>query len=441
MRYVKARRTRQARQSTVSSAHRTDRMNRVGQRMSVPLIWTLQDWASAVETLPSSPGPLPERRVVVPNGRVTHALRRELVERGSAQTLIGTRFLTPLQLARELLLDSGESSLEPNDADLGPMLVREAFARVPLQRFTRDDLLHLPGWDLAFCRTLRELDDAEIEPKALVAHADPHVSDVGRVHALLRERNELITPAAILQRAAVRVSSRSDRIPTLAVLNGFESPAELQLLRALNGLFMARWAVRPRRAEQTRRTTALCGESFGEPMSRASDPASTALQQLQLRLFDDAAGTPSPDDDTVRIAIYSGVHEEVEAAVSWVAEQLLRHGVPAQQIAILSAAPEPYGTLLRSRLGMLAAYSEHGVPVAERADGTRLLLTVRALGQGLARDALAPLLPLIRVHEEKRGVNGLSHAWQVLNAVAAVGGTSANLGAGCSWAAAWTRAG
>ncbi|HET6338836.1 MAG TPA: hypothetical protein VFG30_36710, partial [Polyangiales bacterium] len=411
------------------------------------VLWSLQHWAQAVAELQTT-GALPQRIALVPNARVAHALRRELIETASAGTLIGTRFLTLLQLASEVLLDAGEPHL-PNDRELGPTFVREAFDTTQFKRFDHNDLVTLPGWDIAFTRTIADLDAVQLSPSACLSSSDTHVSDVGRVHEILRARSDLRTIGGILARAATLASSWKDQPATLAVITGFESPAELALLRALPSVTLAAWAVRPRRTAHAKRMQELVGADTADADPQSLIPAApaTTLHHLQIRLFEDNATTPAPIDNSVTIALYAGVHEEVEAAASWVVEQILEHGVAAQDIAIFSPIAEPYGSLLRARLAALpwaepstATFSERGIPLTERPDGTRLLLAVRALQQGLSRDSLAPLLPLLRPSDEDCRVRGLAHAWELLNTVAAIGGGQSNLEAGSIWPQAWSNA-
>lgn len=416
--------------------------------MTVRVLWTVEDWASAIADLPVAPG-LPDRAVFVPNERVAHALRRTLIESGLPSALVGTRFLTLLQFARELLLEAGETLLA-SERELGATLVREVFQGVTFERFHREDLLALPGWDDAFLAALTEVESALLTPDDLLAHSDAQVVDVGRVHAMLRKQAELATAAALLQRAAALAPTNTARGSMLVVVTGFESPAEVQLLRALPGLIWAQWAVRPLRTDHTQRTALLLGAEFASGLreTQFARAPSGALHHLQVRMFAEHMFTAAPQDDSVRVAIYAGVHEEVEAAVSWVTEQIVEHGVPAQEIAILSPVAEPYGSLLRARLAVLPwhdgrepTFSEGGVPLTERSDGARLLLAIRALRQGLSRDALAPLLPVLRTSGQAWGIRGLSRAWQLLNTVAAIGGERAHLAAGCDWGEAWRRAG
>ncbi|MET0386904.1 MAG: hypothetical protein ABW321_13140, partial [Polyangiales bacterium] len=411
------------------------------------VVWTLEDWANAIVDLPVD-AQLPLRTVLVPNERVAHGLRCSLVERKTPGALIGTRFVSLLQLAREVLLDAGEVPLV-SDRDLGPQLVLQACEVVAFERFRREDLIALPGWAEAFNRTLGELDGALVAPEVLLASADPQVRDVGRVHAALRQSGGFGTVGGLLQQAAARWSGPSQGA-LLALVTGFESAAEAQLLRQLPDVTWALWGVRPARRDHQRRLAQLFGEDFATALAAHSGtiPRATALQQLQVGLFGAAADAPAADgDDSVRVATYAGVHEEIEAAVGWVTEQLVEHAVPARQIALLTPSAEPYGSLLRARLSALpwgddqvATFSERGQPLAERADGARLLLAIRALASGLAREPLAALLPALRSSEPELRVRGASHAWSLLNAIACVGGARSHLAGGLAVLGATQRA-
>jgi hypothetical protein len=256
------------------------------------------------------------------------------------------------------------------------------------------------------------------------------------MHELLRNRAELRTVGAIQARAAEHAARWRDPAPILAVLTGFESPAELAFLRALPNVSFAAWGVRPRRAAYAKRFEALFGERAPGPEGNCAQPQ-CALEHLQAHLFEDSAMAPAPRDDSVTIALYAGVHEEVEAAASWVTRQILENATAAQDIAVLTPTAEPYGALLRARIAAvsgMATFSERGTPLSERADGARILVLLSALEGGLSRDSLAPLLPLLRVSDENCRVRGLARAWEVLNTVAATGGTHAR------WPAFWQTA-
>jgi len=411
------------------------------------ILWTLQDWASAVVALPSE-GPLPTRTVLVPNERVAHALRRALVLGGAQAALVGTRFSSLLGLARSFVLAAGERA-DTTAPELWSALVREAISASKLTRFDGDDLLAVPGWDDAFARTLSECADSALSPAALLASPDAQVRDVGAVFSALCEDAGLVHASDILHRAIPLIPARAQAEPILAVVTGLETPTEVQFLRALPDVAWALWAVRPVHPEHADRVASLFGQAAAAALF---DPApksrgATALQHLQAGLFGDGYGPAAPRDDSVRIAIYAGVHEEVEAAVSWVVEQVVEHAVPAEQIAILSANAEPYASLLCARLSALpwghdasTTLSERGVSLVERSDGARLLLALRALCEGLSREALAPLLPLLRTEDTERRLRGVSRAWELLNAVAVVGGDRGHPLGGLVWPHAWQRA-
>jgi hypothetical protein len=390
------------------------------------VIGSLEEWANAVAALARDTA-LGTRLVFVPNERVAHALRRRLVEHGDHAALAGTRFLPLVQFARRVLADAGEPAA-PNEAELTPVLVREAFGSCKLERLDAAQLLSLPGWDDAFARTLGELEAAGIAPAKLMESEDAHVRDVGRVFAAIAARTERVSPALLLWRATRFLADnpslhREDA--SLAVVTGFESHAEAALLKSIPRLTGALWSVRPARAEHTKRL----GELFGfEP--QAAD---------------------TQHEPTIELATYAGVHEEVEAAVSWVVEQIVDHRVPAQDIALLAPAPEVYASLLRSRLASLPwpdataiTLSERGSPLTQRSDGVRVLTALRALREGLPRERLAALLPWLRTRENAEGeegyVRGTAHAWELLNEVACVGGEGAHLEAGLAWKDAWQRA-
>src|SRR5690606_18719099 len=73
-------------------------------------IRTTRELAHAIVSLPA-PGPLPQRTVLVPNGRIAHALRREILAIGRPDALAGTLFSTPPLAAHEILTARGATVL------------------------------------------------------------------------------------------------------------------------------------------------------------------------------------------------------------------------------------------------------------------------------------------------------------------------------------------
>ncbi|MET0341225.1 MAG: PD-(D/E)XK nuclease family protein, partial [Polyangiales bacterium] len=386
----------------------------------------------------------------MPNEAVAHTLRRALIEGGHGHALIGTRFATLMTLASEVLADAGEP-VNVNAREVAKVAVRDAVDAVTLSRFRRVDL-QLSGWAEALARTLDELEHAEVGPAALAASDDAQVRDVGVLLAHVQADDALATRTALLRRAAELSRAHPDEGPLLALLSGFEAPVELRFLRALSDVHWARWLVRPANVGHDAHVRALLGDAtrLAPFVARPSAPPESALAQLQIGLFEDTPREAAPLDASVRIVTYAGVHEEIDAAVGWVVEELLEHATPVQEIALLAPRMEAYGPLLRARLAALPwteagepgtpVYAEGGVPLTERADGARVLSVVRALREGLSRDVLAPLLPHLRPTGEGRRVRGTSRAWELINAVAVTGGERANLRAGRCWPEAWHAA-
>lgn len=404
------------------------------------VLWSLDDWADGICALPTDPI-LPLRTVVVPNERVAHALRKRLIEKEHASALVGTRFIPLAELA-SLILHDASDSCEASTPGLDAALVRELLATVPFERFRREDLLISPGWDEAFARTLSELASACVEPDVLLRSSDAQVRDVGRLYERLRAHADWTPTADVFRRAAACAAARREGV-VLAAVTGFESAAEAQFLAALPNVVLVHWGVRPVRDGLQQRMRSL----FGATGNTTSPPfqGGTRLAALQAQLFGPRQAATAAVEDSVQVAVYAGVHEEVEAAVSWVVEQLINQKSPACELALLAPQMDVYAPLLRARLGTLAwpegiepVFSERGIPLAERADGQRLLLAVRALRDGLSRESLAELLPSLRTSEV--GVRGLSHAWEVLNALAFVGGERSHPERGLGWADAWKRA-
>lgn len=411
------------------------------------LVTSVDQWVDAIVSLPR-PNPFDTCCVVVPNERVAHTLRRRLTERRLTSALAGTLFVPLHELARRILANAGEK-LEPNDVDLTPALVGRALAHVPLEKLSGEVLRGLPGWDDAIASTVRELEDACVGVEALLASEHPQVRDVGRLYGLIAQDRERVSSASLLRRAAELLTNRPKlhRDATLVVATGFESGAELLLLRSIPD---AVWGVTPSKpltAHHQEKIRSRYERAIANALSTspALEPGD-ALQTLKRCLF----SVPSKElvqDDSVRLVTYAGVHEEVDAAVSWVVQQIVELGIPTHEIALLSPTPDSYAPLIASRLRAMdwpedaqVAFSEQGLPVIDRSDGARLLAVLRALRSGLAREQVATLLPWLRARSEDSKVAGLSRAWTLLNEVAFVGGDKVHLKDGLEWTDAWANA-
>src|SRR5438874_10481113 len=117
------------------------------------IFWSTRAWAEAVAALPVQ-GPLPCRTVLVQRERVAHALRRELLLIGRPDALAGTRFITPLAAAAEVLR-AADVQFTLGEKGLRASRLLALFQRgLALEHFSLDRLRSRPGWDEAFARTI-----------------------------------------------------------------------------------------------------------------------------------------------------------------------------------------------------------------------------------------------------------------------------------------------
>lgn len=412
------------------------------------VIGSLSEWANEIVEMPV-PTRMARRTVLVPSEAVAHALRRELIEQGALHALSGTRFRTLLELASELV---GEASEPVQRTEVAPLhaLLRRALAEVEFAALDRASILADAGSAAVFARTLRELDEAQLGASQLLLHRAPAVRDLGRLLEELSGQDDLQTEAALLRAAASLLRGREPEAPTLALVSGFESAVEAQLLLAIPGVRLVRWNVRPETEPLRSRWLALYGAALepgaaGPTATRA--PERSALASVQARRFEPGPSGAASWDDSLRLVRYASVHEEIDAAVAWLFAQRLDHGLLPHELAIVSATPDRYFGPLHARLAALRwegapppVYVEHGLPLVARNDAGRLASCLRALAAGLAREELAELLPSLRGREQVPHVSGLSRAFELLNQVAHVGGSRADLRPGRAWPEAWERA-
>src|SRR5690349_24539780 len=115
-------------------------------RPPLETFWSTRAWAEAIAALPPG-GPLPCRTVLVPRERVAHALRRELILIGHADVLAGTRFLTPVAAAAEVLQASGTRFTPGEEGLRVPRLLALFRDGLALGHFSLELLRSRPGWD------------------------------------------------------------------------------------------------------------------------------------------------------------------------------------------------------------------------------------------------------------------------------------------------------
>ncbi|MFL5274037.1 MAG: PD-(D/E)XK nuclease family protein [Anaeromyxobacteraceae bacterium] len=175
--------------------------------------------------------------------------------------------------------------------------------------------------------------------------------------------------------------------------------------------------------------------------SRRTDAPPTELALLRAHLFappDALASAARPrsagPDGSVHLEEHAGVDAELEATAAWVSRQVLDRGLPLEEIAVLVPAQDPLAQLVAERLarlpyegGPLPVHVAGGVPATSSAAGARVLTVLRALEAHLAADALAQVLPALRLAAPEGARQHLTQgeAMELAYALGTVGGSAA----------------
>lgn len=141
---------------------------------------------------------------------------------------------------------------------------------------------------------------------------------------------------------------------------------------------------------------------------------------------------------------HAGVEAELEATALWVARQVLETGRPLEELAVLVPAQDPLAQLVADRLERLTGADGRPLPVfvagglqaTSTAAGARILAVLRALGAHLSAEALAPVLPALRLDEDGDGERThLTHgeAMELAYGLGTVGGNPADPAGALAW--------
>lgn len=443
---------------------------------SVEAIWSSPvEWvAEQLAGLPSQPA----RRavVLVAAERQAHAIRRHVcLELARPHLLAGVRFLRPVELAREALVRSGRVRL------LGWEVVRrlrivqlfESCALADeLHYFSAAQLRSGHGYVEAFARTIADLEAGGLEVDLAVAVAqrlsrrDRMAAD--RLHdvavtwraadAGARVRG---TTAQVLAEAAARMAASPHLLdplgPFVAVLTASPSTVLLRFLCALPRCQMVLQEARPQRTD-TQRWRPLIDVRPSKP----AEPTGTELGLVQRFLFELPETLTDPQrarsagaDGTVDIEEYASVEDEIEAAATWVTEQLAA-GIPAEQMALVVPEIDPYAGLLVDRLARLerapdtaseparlGVYVAGGLSLAASPAGMRVRGLLNAIARGLEAEATIRVVPALRrgqqtgsdLHERLTP----SRAADIVYGAGIVGGTPGDPGGLTEWLSRLTR--
>ncbi|HEU4382132.1 MAG TPA: PD-(D/E)XK nuclease family protein [Anaeromyxobacteraceae bacterium] len=417
--------------------------------MRVLLLDTPASLAAAVAALPAA-GPLPARTVLVPSERHAHALRRAMIRSGLGAALAGTRLIGPYTAAVEVLRAAGVP-FSPGEDRLRPARLLALFEeRLPLEHFELDLLRETRGWDEAFASAIADLEAAGLSPSDLPDA--PEARDLALLWKRLTAEAGPSFGRARVSLEAAALLARDRRAwpfdgPALALATGHEDAAEARFLAAIPDVSLALRSARPLSPRFLDRVEALFGPEARAALTRAGEqPASSNTERDRLASFflDPGALGPRPPgpgpDGTVDLEEHAGVEAELEATAAWVARQVLEAKRPLEEIAVLVPVRDPLVQLVADRLSRLRldgdplpVHVAGGIPAVAEAAGARVLAVVSALALHLRADALASLLPALRLDGSDR--NHLTHgeAMELAWGLGTVGGNAANPKGALEW--------
>ncbi|MFQ5667641.1 MAG: PD-(D/E)XK nuclease family protein [Candidatus Binatia bacterium] len=415
-------------------------MTTVEHTLSCPL----RRVAEHLENIPQGPG----RRavVLVPAERHAHAIRRYVcVERAHPAHLAGVLFLPPVEFARELLLRAG-TVRRPGWEAVRRLRILQLFASetlgAQLRYFKATQLCSGRGYGDAFARTIAELEASGLDVPGThavarqLAREDQRAAD--RLHdvAVIWQAADAgagtrATGTQVLAAASALVVTRPQVLapfgPILSLLTASPSTVLLRFLVRLPSCRIVVQEARPMREGTQRWRPLLDPGTPADPASAADEQhiyptgnddspallpvAASELHLARRFLFELPETLTHPDrprsrgpDGSVDVEEYPSVEDEVEAAATWVTEQIA-DGIPIEQIALVVPDIDPYGMLLGDRVARISgdaetprirAYVAGGLSLAVSPAGMRVQAFLHALARGLEAEATIRLLPLLR---------------------------------------------
>jgi len=445
-----------------------------------PIFTTPVEWIA--ERLVQLPRATPRRGVVlVANERQAHAVRRDLcVERGCAGALAGIVFLRPGEFARELLIRAGVVR-RPGWEEVRRLRILQQLESEALEGqlryFSPAQLRSGHGYVDAFARTIADLEAAgltvasALSISARLAPTNRAASD--RLHDVVRlweaaeaDATVRVTTARMLSDAAALLVSRPEMLepwgPTFALLTASPSTALLRFLRAIPECRVVFQDARPWRKDVQRWRPLIELERNGSGdrtgAAGAMQAESSELALAKRYLFELPETLTDPDrarsrgpDGSVDLEEYASIEDEIEAAATWVTEQIAA-GIPVESIALIVPEIDPYAGLLADRLARVVTSSEDyplraaiagGLSWAATPAGTRLLGLISALSRGLEAEATIRVLPWLRrgqdSNSEGRERLSPSRAAEIVYGAGIVGGSPGDHSALGEWTTRVTR--
>ncbi len=370
---------------------------------------------------------LPRAVVLLPSERHAHALRRYVcVQLQEPRLLAGTMLLRPVDLAREIVVRSGQACAAGWE-EIRRLRILHIFESTQLaaslRYFNLEQLRSGRGYADAFARTIGDLESSGIEfDRALdlageLAAADESAAmrlhDVAVVWRAVdagqrqcRSSAETLALASTILRAQPACAAPFG--PCIALLASSPTTMLLRFLDAVPNASVVLQDARPLRTG-TQRWRHLVppapadGHTPGPACASELEIVRRYLFEVPEILTDPERPRSAAIDGSVEAEEHASVEEEVEAAAAWVGEQL-SHGLPAEQIAILVPDTDPYAGLVADRLARLAieagktlrVHVAGGLSLAGSPAGLRVLALLRALRRGLDAESTIRILPWLR---------------------------------------------
>jgi RecB family exonuclease len=387
--------------------------------LTAPLGWI----AAQLAQLPAAP---PRRALVlIAAERQAHAVRRHVaVELAKPEWLAGVRFSRPVAVAREIVLRYGRVRV-PGWEEVRRLRILQLFestALAPaLRYFNVAQLCSGQGYVDAFARTIGDLEASGLDVALARSVAqqletrDPlaahRLHDVAVVwEAADAGEHVLATSAQLLAEAAGVAAARPQLLApfgrVFALLTASPSTALLRFLRALPDCRAVFQDARPLRegTQRWRPLAAMPAAAAGQAIDSELALVKSFLFQPPEILTDAQRPRSNGPDGSVDLEEHPSIEAEIEAAATWVTEQLAA-GVPAEHIALIVPETDPYAESLADRLARLPvagdqsalpAYVAGGLSVAASAAGRRVLGLLHALARGLEAEATIRILPALR---------------------------------------------
>lgn len=427
-----------------------------------------------LESLPQQP--VRRAVVLVAAERQAHAIRRHVcVERGRPEHLAGVLFLRPVEFARELLARAGYVRTAAWE-DVRRLRVLELFESGALsdslRYFSAEQLRSGQGYVDAFARTIADLEASGLDPSLAVAVADGLAGQdrqaADRLHdvavtwkAADANRGIAATDAQFLAEAAELAVHRPELVAPFgsifAVLAASPWTTLLRFLRALPACHVVFQEARPLRTG-TQRWRQMLPVSGDSGPSERPVPADSELDLVQNFLFalpevltDPRRPRSRGPDGTVDLEEYPSIEDEIEAAATWVTEQIAA-GTPLEQIALVVPEVDAYAPLLSDRLARLTpdstqnairVYVAGGLALVAFPAGMRLHGVLQAVARGLEAEATIRVLPALRRGESDGGHGRVrlspSRAAEIVYGAGILGGTPGDPAGVGEWVPRLTR--